>query len=135
MWSNDYPHGNSTWPDSKKFIDRDLGHLPADIRKKLVYTNVKSLYDIDIPHPVPVGARFGRVTRLARWRTRQSLTARHFLGYYRGRYSYTTKDNEVHEGLISTDPNPSCPPRASWLNTVLEVLCPHATVPIWSSIC
>jgi predicted TIM-barrel fold metal-dependent hydrolase len=52
MWSNDYPHGNSTWPESKKFIDRDLGHLPPDIRKKLVYSNVKSLYDIDIPHPV-----------------------------------------------------------------------------------
>jgi len=52
MWSNDYPHGNSTWPESKKYIDRDLGHLPADIRKKLVYTNVKKLYDIDIPHPV-----------------------------------------------------------------------------------
>jgi predicted TIM-barrel fold metal-dependent hydrolase len=52
MWSNDYPHGNSTWPESKKFIDRDLGHLPADIRKKLVYTNVKNLYQMDIPHPV-----------------------------------------------------------------------------------
>ena len=52
MWSNDYPHGNSTWPESRKYIDRDLGHLPPDIRKKLVYTNVKNLYDIDIPHPV-----------------------------------------------------------------------------------
>jgi predicted TIM-barrel fold metal-dependent hydrolase len=52
MWSNDYPHGNSTWPESKKYIDRDLGHLAPDIRKKLVYTNVKKLYDIDIPHPV-----------------------------------------------------------------------------------
>ncbi|HUR70683.1 MAG TPA: amidohydrolase family protein [Candidatus Limnocylindrales bacterium] len=51
MWSNDYPHGNSTWPESKKYIDRDLGHLPEDIRKKLVYTNVKQLYGIDIPHP------------------------------------------------------------------------------------
>jgi predicted TIM-barrel fold metal-dependent hydrolase len=52
MWSNDYPHGNSTWPESKKYIDRDLGHLPAEIKRKLVYTNVKHLYDIDIPHPV-----------------------------------------------------------------------------------
>jgi hypothetical protein len=52
MWSNDYPHGNSTWPESRKYIDRDLGHLSPDIRKKLVYTNVKNLYDIDIPHPV-----------------------------------------------------------------------------------
>ncbi len=51
MWSNDYPHGNSTWPESKKYIDRDLGHLPAETRRKLVYTNVKKLYDIDIPHP------------------------------------------------------------------------------------
>ena len=52
MWSNDYPHGNSTWPESRKYIDRDLGHLPPDVRKKLVYSNVKNLYDIDIAHPV-----------------------------------------------------------------------------------
>ena len=52
MWSNDYPHGNSTWPESKKYIDRDLGHLAPDIRKKLVYTNVQRIYNIDIPHPV-----------------------------------------------------------------------------------
>ena len=25
MWSNDYPHANSTWPDSKKYIDRRPG--------------------------------------------------------------------------------------------------------------
>ena len=56
MWSNDYPHGNSTWPDSKKYIDRDLGHLPPETRPKLVYTNVKKLYDIDIPHPVAIAA-------------------------------------------------------------------------------
>ena len=52
MWSNDYPHANSTWPDSKKYIDRDLGHLPADIRKKLVYTNVRKLYQLDVPDSV-----------------------------------------------------------------------------------
>jgi predicted TIM-barrel fold metal-dependent hydrolase len=52
MWSNDYPHGNSTWPESRKYIDRDLGHLPPETRKKLVYTNVTKLYNMDIPHPV-----------------------------------------------------------------------------------
>jgi predicted TIM-barrel fold metal-dependent hydrolase len=52
MWSNDYPHGNSTWPESRKHIDRDLGHLPPGIRKKLVYRNVTKLYNMDIPHPV-----------------------------------------------------------------------------------
>jgi uncharacterized protein len=52
MWSNDYPHGNSTWPESRKYIDRDLGHLPGDVRKKLVCTNVAKLYDMEIPQPL-----------------------------------------------------------------------------------
>jgi predicted TIM-barrel fold metal-dependent hydrolase len=49
MWSNDYPHGNSTWPESRKFIDRDLGHLPGEVRRKLVYTNVVKLYGMEVP--------------------------------------------------------------------------------------
>ncbi len=52
MWSNDYPHGNSTWPESRKYIDRDLGHLPPEIRKKLVCTNVAKLYSMEIPKPL-----------------------------------------------------------------------------------
>ena len=32
MWSNDFPHPNSTWPNSIKIIQRDLGHLPPDIQ-------------------------------------------------------------------------------------------------------
>ena len=51
MWSSDYPHGNAKWPESKRYVERELGHLPADVRKKLVYTNVKELYRLDIPHP------------------------------------------------------------------------------------
>src|SRR5262252_1662540 len=61
MWSNDYPHGNSTWPESKKYIDRDLGHLPADIRKKLVCTNVSKLYDMEIPQPLPAASESATV--------------------------------------------------------------------------
>ena len=57
MWSNDYPHGNSTWPESKKYIDRDLGHLPADVRKKLVCTNVAKLYDMEVPQPLEAVSR------------------------------------------------------------------------------
>jgi predicted TIM-barrel fold metal-dependent hydrolase len=49
MWSNDYPHGNSTWPESRKYIDRDLGHLRPAVRKKLVCTNVAKLYDMGVP--------------------------------------------------------------------------------------
>jgi predicted TIM-barrel fold metal-dependent hydrolase len=46
MWSNDYPHPNSTWPNSRDVIQRDLGHLPADAKKRLLSQNVQELYKI-----------------------------------------------------------------------------------------
>jgi hypothetical protein len=49
MWSNDFPHENSTWPNSRKVIQRDLGYLPAERRAKLVCTNVAKLYNLEIP--------------------------------------------------------------------------------------
>jgi len=52
MWSNDFPHANSTWPDSRKFIERDLGHLPRDLRFKLLCENVSKLYGMEIPQPL-----------------------------------------------------------------------------------
>jgi len=52
MWSNDYPHANSPWPNSRKVIERDLGHLPAEVRAKLVRENVARLYGLKIPTPV-----------------------------------------------------------------------------------
>ena len=53
MWSNDFPHPNSTWPNSLKVIERDLGHLPADKRAKLVRENVVKLYGLRVPELVP----------------------------------------------------------------------------------
>ena len=52
MWSNDFPHPNSTWPHSRDVIERDLGHLPAEERAKLVRENVISLYRMRVPEPV-----------------------------------------------------------------------------------
>jgi predicted TIM-barrel fold metal-dependent hydrolase len=52
MWSNDFPHPNSTWPNSRKVIERDLGHLPLDKRAKLVRENVARLYNLKVPAPV-----------------------------------------------------------------------------------
>jgi predicted TIM-barrel fold metal-dependent hydrolase len=49
MWSNDYPHGNSTWPNSRQVIARDLGHLPADVREKVLSQNVAKLYGLKVP--------------------------------------------------------------------------------------
>jgi uncharacterized protein len=49
MWSNDFPHPNSTWPESRQVIERDLGHLPAAERAKLVRDNVVRLYNLTLP--------------------------------------------------------------------------------------
>jgi uncharacterized protein len=56
MWSNDYPHQNSTWPNSRAVIDRDMGHLPAADRDKLLNVNVRKLYNLKAPASLPVAA-------------------------------------------------------------------------------
>ncbi|MSQ26800.1 MAG: amidohydrolase [Dehalococcoidia bacterium] len=48
MWSNDYPHGNSTWPHSREVIARDLGHLSPERRAKIVATTAQKLYDMRV---------------------------------------------------------------------------------------
>jgi predicted TIM-barrel fold metal-dependent hydrolase len=48
MWSNDFPHPNSTWPNSLKVIQRDLGHLPPQTQTKVLCTNVSRLYKMDV---------------------------------------------------------------------------------------
>jgi predicted TIM-barrel fold metal-dependent hydrolase len=52
MWSNDYPHPNSTWPNSRDVIARDLKHLPEDTRQKLLNGNVARLFNLKVPAPV-----------------------------------------------------------------------------------
>jgi hypothetical protein len=54
MWSSDYPHGNSTWPNSRAVIQRDLGHLPPDVQSKVLRENVSKLYKIPVPVAIPV---------------------------------------------------------------------------------
>jgi predicted TIM-barrel fold metal-dependent hydrolase len=48
MWSNDFPHPNSTWPHSRDVIARDLGHLSPALRKKLVSENAVRLYNLSL---------------------------------------------------------------------------------------
>ena len=52
MWSNDYPHGASTWPNSKAVIVRDLGHLPPEMFRKVVRENVLKLYNLPPVSPL-----------------------------------------------------------------------------------
>ncbi|MBV8086319.1 MAG: amidohydrolase family protein [Chloroflexi bacterium] len=46
MWANDFPHSNSTWPNSRDVIARNLGHLPVVVQAKLVEGNVRALYHL-----------------------------------------------------------------------------------------
>jgi predicted TIM-barrel fold metal-dependent hydrolase len=48
MWSNDFPHPNSTWPNSLKVIRRDLGHLPLETQTKVLAANASKLYGLDV---------------------------------------------------------------------------------------
>jgi predicted TIM-barrel fold metal-dependent hydrolase len=52
MWSSDYPHPNSSWPNSRRIIERDLGGLPADAQAKLLRDNVTQLYGLGVPQRV-----------------------------------------------------------------------------------
>jgi predicted TIM-barrel fold metal-dependent hydrolase len=44
MWASDFPHPDGIWPDSQEYIARELAHLPAATRKKIVCDNAAKLY-------------------------------------------------------------------------------------------
>ena len=48
MWGSDFPHPDGVWPDSIEFIERELGHLPAEVRHKLVCENAGKLYGFNL---------------------------------------------------------------------------------------
>ena len=65
MWSNDYPHPNSTWPQSWAIITRDLAHVSDDTRSRLLRDNVRELYKLPTPTPVPGQRRLPAVQLMA----------------------------------------------------------------------
>ncbi len=44
LWGSDYPHSDSIWPESQKFIRRNLGQLDERVQRKLVCENAGKLY-------------------------------------------------------------------------------------------
>jgi uncharacterized protein len=44
MWASDYPHTDSTFPESRQAIEAALGALPAPDRRRIVATNCARLY-------------------------------------------------------------------------------------------
>jgi len=47
MFGSDYPHAESTWPESRRFLDDMLAGVSPDDRRKLVCDNVASLFKFD----------------------------------------------------------------------------------------
>ena len=45
----DYPHGDSTWPDTQDVIEKCWGHIPADELRAMCCENAAALYR----HPLP----------------------------------------------------------------------------------
>jgi predicted TIM-barrel fold metal-dependent hydrolase len=47
MWASDYPHGDSTWPNSRKAIEESgLGRLHPDVRQKILWDTASRVYGI-----------------------------------------------------------------------------------------
>ena len=46
MWSTNFPLTTSTWPDTKKFVDRGLKGVPDDERARMLWANAAELYKL-----------------------------------------------------------------------------------------
>ncbi|HYB44350.1 MAG TPA: amidohydrolase family protein [Candidatus Methylomirabilis sp.] len=44
MWGSDFPHPDGVWPDSREYVDKELGHVPADVRRRIICENAARLY-------------------------------------------------------------------------------------------
>jgi hypothetical protein len=58
MCETDYPHSDSTWPDSIGVVRRRIGHLPPETQYKLLRGNAERLYRFTPAEPPALaGAR------------------------------------------------------------------------------
>ena len=53
MWSTDYPHTGTDWPNSRLTIDRVFAGVPADQVRRMLHDNCKALYRmVEVPERV-----------------------------------------------------------------------------------
>ena len=53
MWSTDYPHTGTDWPNSRVTIDRVFAGVPADQVRRMLHDNCKALYRlVEVPERV-----------------------------------------------------------------------------------
>ena len=44
MWATDYPHPDSTWPNSQKVLDTHFGDVPVEEARQIIGGNAARLY-------------------------------------------------------------------------------------------
>lgn len=54
MLECDYPHSDSTWPDSINLANKWLGHLPEDVQHKITIGNAERVYDFRAADPASI---------------------------------------------------------------------------------
>lgn len=54
LLESDYPHCDSTWPDTQEVIHREIGWLPEDDVRRITWQNAAELYRHDVPVPVQI---------------------------------------------------------------------------------
>lgn len=47
MWASDFPHADSTWPESRAVIERDFAGVPIEVKRKIVFENVRRFYHLN----------------------------------------------------------------------------------------
>ena len=48
-FETDYPHTDTTWPDTLEVATEMMGHLPQDVVNKIVRGNAIRLLGLDLP--------------------------------------------------------------------------------------
>jgi predicted TIM-barrel fold metal-dependent hydrolase len=48
MWGSDFPHSDSTWPNSRSVIQKNLASVPQQVARKVLHDNAAALYHIDL---------------------------------------------------------------------------------------
>lgn len=51
MWASDFPHSDSTFPESRAWIDKNFEGVPDAVRRKIVYSNAVELYGMELDEP------------------------------------------------------------------------------------
>jgi predicted TIM-barrel fold metal-dependent hydrolase len=49
MWASDFPHSDSTFPESRMWIDKNFAGVPEDVRRRIVRDNAAELYGMRLP--------------------------------------------------------------------------------------